>query len=89
MNSKIGYAVDILTKDANHRSVTYFHNEKQVIHVTRNNKPNKRDRYACYSLTLGAPNYLDRAYIKRLRRAGMDVHGAIKIRLWPKKKKEK
>lgn len=51
------------------RKATVYQHPKLTIKATRILKPNKRDRSTTLVLTMGAPNYEERAFIKKCLKA--------------------
>lgn len=52
------------------RQATKYVSPTQTIKATRRHKPNKRDLRVEFVLTIGRPNYKERAFIKTAKKAG-------------------
>lgn len=52
------------------RTATYYDSPKHTLRLTRQGKPDRRARSKTFVLTVGAPNYEARQFIKKARRAG-------------------
>lgn len=55
-----------MLSDRTIKTATYYESPKHTIRVTRHSKrmATKRDRYAQFTVNIGQPNYLARAFIK-------------------------
>lgn len=59
----------------------------QIVRVTRTHKLNRRDRSRNVVVTYGAPNYLERKFIKLAKKAGcLFPISKIQFKLWPIKR---
>jgi len=81
----INSVLDELNFDKKLKSVTYVESKKKVITLTRRFKYDARKNRNEYVLTIGAPNYLARAKIKRM---GNKI-GYYILKSYPKKKVDK
>jgi hypothetical protein len=52
------------------KKAAYFHSEKEVAKVTLRGKRDKRDRHSTFLVTIGRPNYDEREFIKKCKKAG-------------------
>lgn len=67
--------------------VTKFLSDREVIRATRRHKPSKRHTRIELVLTVGAPNYRERKFIKLCRRAGEPFPvKRLQFRRWPRKR---
>ncbi len=85
---KIGQCVrDVLTVK-NCRRATAFLSERKTVKATAQRKMDKRARSATILVTVGAPNFLERRFIRICKKAGMAFPlNQIQWKFWPKKKK--
>jgi hypothetical protein len=69
------------------KTATKFLDEKTVVHATWKFKPSGRNSREEIIVTFGAPNYLDRVFIKKYKKAGEPLPvKKIQLRAYPKKK---
>ena len=69
------------------RRVTKFVPPACTVKITRQRKLDRRDRYSTYILTVGAPNYEERTFIARCRKAKEPFPiKKVQLRFYPKKK---
>lgn len=66
--------------DRNVRKVTAFNDPKRTLVLTRRNRPARRSTRTDYNLTIGVPNFDNRARIKVLQRAG-EPFPVVRLRL--------
>lgn len=72
------------------RSAVYYVSEKQTIKLTRRRRYCSRDKAETFILTCGVPNYLERDFIKLLKKAGEKFPlRKIQFRFWPKQSRGK
>jgi hypothetical protein len=71
------------------RRATVFVTEKLTVRLTRQSPHTKRARYENFVLSVGAPNYREREFIRLCRKAG-ETFAVKKVQLdfWPKKRKK-
>ncbi len=70
------------------RRATKFIGPNLVVKLTRQRKPNKRDRSETFVLTVGKPNYAEREFIKLCGRAKEPLPlRRVQLRGFPVKKK--
>ena len=82
-----GQVVDALV-NSQAKTATKYLDEKTVVHATWHNKPGARHTHEVMILTFGAPNYRDREFIKRCKKAGEPFPvKKIQLRAYPAKKK--
>lgn len=75
--------------DTTIRTLTYYVDPKYTIRITRPYKPVSRARYQGFVTTIGAPNYLARAFIKQAVKAKEPFPiKKIQVKFYPKKKKK-
>ena len=84
-----GEVCGLLIADHSVRSATKFLDEKTMVRVTWRLKPRARASRSELAVTFGAPNYLERQFIKNCKKAGEPVPvKKIQTRPWPKKKEK-
>ena len=72
----------------NVKKATVYLSEKVVVSVCRRFKYSKRNRRDDFVMKIGAPNYLERNFIKRCKKAGEPLPvKKVQIKFWPEKKK--
>lgn len=87
VSNAIGRLYVALACDPTLRSAVYYGSEKYTIKLTRQRRPRLRDRAETFVLTLGVPNYRERAFIKLLIKAGEKFpQRKIQFRFWPRSK---
>ena len=87
-SNAIGRLYVTLACDPDLRSAVYYVNEKCTIKLTRQRRPRSRDKAETFILTCGVPNYLERDFIKLLKKAGEKFpQRKIQLRFWPGGKK--
>ena len=70
------------------RTATAFLESNYTMRLSRVHKHRANARGRTFSLTLGAPNYEARAFIKHCLRAGEPFPvKKVQLRLWPKKRR--
>lgn len=70
------------------KTATKYLDEKTVVHATWHFKPSARNTRETVILTFGAPNYLDRIFITKCKKAGEPFPvKKIQLRAYPAKKK--
>jgi hypothetical protein len=76
---------------ASARTATKYIDPKTVVRATWRFKPNNESTRAEIVITFGAPNYLDRAAIKKAKKANAPLPGAgaVQLRAYPKKRVKK
>jgi hypothetical protein len=76
----------LLTDVTSLRGGTCYINPKKVVRLTRQRRHSKRAMYETFVLTVGAPNYRERAFIKSCKKVGKPFPvKKLQYRLWPKK----
>ena len=70
------------------RRATLYLTERLVVKATARNKPRATDRHSEYVLSIGRPNYDERKFIKRAKKAGASFPTEIQIQPWPKNVKK-
>ena len=69
------------------KTATKYLDEKTVVHATWRRKPSGRNSREEIIVTFGAPNYADRVFIKKCKKAGESFPvKKIQFRAYPKKK---
>lgn len=72
------------------KSATKYLDEKTIVRATWRNKPSNKNSREEMVITFGNPNYLERAYIKKLKIDGVKFPiKEIKIKHYPKLKIDK
>jgi len=70
------------------KTATKYLDEKTTVRATWRRKPNGRNSREEMVVTFGAPNYLDRIFIKKCKKAGEPFPiKKIQLRAYPKKAK--
>jgi hypothetical protein len=70
------------------RRATIFVSPKLTAKATRQRKYDRRAKAETFLVTVGVPNYLERAFIKLLKKAKEPFPvKKVQIKFWPKKKK--
>lgn len=72
------------------KKATVYLSDKLVVSLCRRFKFSKRDTCADYVTKVGAPNYLERDFIKLCKKAGqpLPLH-RVQLKYWPKPRKAK
>lgn len=69
------------------KTATKYLDEKTTVRACWRHKPNGRNSHEEMVVTFGTPNYLDRVFIKKCKKAGEPFPvKKIQFRAWPKKK---
>lgn len=75
-----------LSADA--RKATVYVDEKTVVSVCRRFRFSRRNTHDDFVLKIGAPNYEERDFIRRCKRAGEPLPvRKVQLKFWPAKKK--
>jgi hypothetical protein len=70
------------------KSAVKYLDEKTIVRATWHNKPMSRNRLETMVVTIGAPNYLERAFIKKCNKNGLAIKFPCSYtKPWPKKVK--
>ena len=78
----------MLMVDSTIKKVTKYHAENRVTKLTKIGKPSKNERQIHLKLTVGKPNYAEREFIKKCKKAGEPFPvRQIQIKRYPKRKK--
>lgn len=80
----VAYAFEDLVWLPDHRKSTHYVSPKLVVKLTRRSKHDKRARQEVFVLTVGAPNFAERAHLKADKK--MVFRWAVAP--WPKKRGE-
>ena len=85
--SKFGKVIDsVLSGGA--KKATYYHDEKTVLKATYHGKRRKNDIAPTVIVTVGAPNYRERDFIRKCKKIGEPFPvKKIQMQFEPKKKK--
>ena len=76
----------LLASDA--KRAVYYISPKEVVSVCRRFKPTKRATHNDFVMKFGAPNYLERAFIKLCEKAGEPFPvKQVQLQPWPVKRK--
>jgi hypothetical protein len=79
-------AVEALLETSSRQATVYQH-PKLIIKATRRFKPDKRSRHTEILLTIGTPNYAERAFIKACLKAGEPFPvRRVQLKAYPAKK---
>jgi hypothetical protein len=79
--------IELLLRTECYQTTKYL-SPNEVIRATRRHKPSARARRIEAVLTVGAPNYRERQFIKACLRAGEPFPiKRIQLRPWPRKRK--
>lgn len=81
-------AIETLLSTPNAKSVSVYTAWNRVIKVTYHNKPKARNRYNCFSMTIGVPNYLGTRYVKKCIKLNCPYLNIPVVKLYPPKKKK-
>lgn len=85
--SETGRVLDTLLQTGARKATSYL-DENTVIKATAQHKPYKRCRSATYLLTLGAPNFVERRFIRLAKKAGEPFPiKKVQLKFWPEEKK--
>lgn len=77
--------VDTLITTGAYRTTKYL-SPTYTVKATRLHRPDKRSRSAHVVLSIGAPNFAERAFIKAAKKAGEPLPvKKVQIKAWPKK----
>ncbi len=69
------------------KKATLYLGEKLVVSICRRRKYSKRSTREDMTVKVGAPNYLERAFIKRCKKAGEPIPiKRVQIKAWPAKR---
>lgn len=69
------------------KTATKYIDAKTVVHATWHFKPSGRNSRETVILTFGSPNYLDRIFIKKCKKAGEPFPvKKVQLRAYPKKR---
>lgn len=86
--SAIARTIEALRSSGARKATTYL-GSRSVVKATYRFKPNKRDRTTDIVLTMGAPNYEERAFIKRCFKAGEPLPvKKVQLKHWPEPKRK-
>lgn len=68
------------------RKATFYVNDRLVVRATRRHKPDKRSKRVEMVLTYGAPNFVERRFVRLCRQAKQKLPCRVQVKWWPKKK---
>lgn len=81
--SHVASAIQSLVKTGA-RSATKYLTPKHTVKVTRQNRPDRRDRTETFLVTIGKPNYAARQFVKAAIAAGEPFPvRKVQLRFWP------
>lgn len=84
---KLGECVGDVAMQPNTRRATAYISPKLTIKATAQRRHDKRGNSETILLTIGAPNFLERRFIRICQKAGMSFPlSQIQWKFWPKKK---
>lgn len=88
MNTAAAVAKCIAALAPEVKKATLYIGEKQVVSVCRRFKFSRRNTREDFVLKVGAPNFEQREFIKRCKRAGEPLPvRKVQLKFWPQKKK--
>lgn len=86
-DKKIGQCVNDVLNVKNARRATAYISEKRTVKATLQRRIDKRARSATVLVTIGAPNFVERRFIRICKKAGIAFPlNQIQWKFWPKKK---
>lgn len=87
MDKHVARAYNALTRDHDIRKVVIYLSPKLTIKLTRQQR-DRRSKSHTYLLTIGAPNYAEREFIKSLVKAKEPFPvKKVQLKFYPKKRK--
>lgn len=73
--------------DTGCRKATAYISDSMVATATARHRPDKRNKRTEFVVKLGAPNFLERRFIRQCKKVGMCFPlRQVQLRWWPKKK---
>jgi hypothetical protein len=85
--NSITKAVESLLETGSRQATVYQH-PKLTVKATRRHKPDKRSRHTEILLTIGTPNYAERAFIKTCLKCGHPFPlSGVQLKAYPAKKR--
>jgi hypothetical protein len=80
--------IPILRAVPNARRVTAYRSTRLVVKATRRHRVDRRSRREEFVVTIGPPNFRERAFIKQCQRAGepFPVLSKAQIQGWPSRR---
>lgn len=89
ISQAVARVVDVSLK-TNSRRATFYLKPNYVVNATQRLHPDKRSRRLELLLKLGAPNYREKKFIVRCRKAGESFPvKKVQLQWWPVKKRKK
>lgn len=86
MTTVAGTVINTLLLSGARRATKYV-SENFTIKASRMHRPDKRNRYTTLVVSIGAPNYEEREFIRKCKRAGEPFPvRKIQLKAWPKKR---
>jgi hypothetical protein len=71
------------------RTATKYVDPKTVVRATWRFKPNNKNTREEIVITFGEPNYLDRQFIKKMKKVGESLPYGVVLKPYPKKRVKK
>lgn len=68
------------------RKATFYINDRLVVRATRRHAPDGLAKRTEMVLTYGAPNFVERRFIRLCGKAGETLPTKVQVKWWPKKK---
>lgn len=86
-SKEIGEVVSCCLVIPNVRRATAYINEKFTVKATRQRREDRGDNSATILVTVGAPNFVERRFIRLAKKAGEPFPiKKIQLKFWPEKK---
>lgn len=80
--------IEALIVQTNVRKATWYVSDKMVVKASRVHKFDRRRKSESFVVTLGAPNYEEREFIRLCKKAKEPLPvKKVQLKFWPKKKK--
>lgn len=82
--------ISMLTDNPELRRATYYLGPRDVVKATRQHRHDARMQHETFLVTVGRPNYRERAFIKDMKRAGVPFPcRKLQLTFWPLPRKGK
>ena len=83
----IAQAVETILEEPNVRQATVYFDERTIVRTTARARPDRRSKSTVILLTVGAPNFVERRFIRLCRQAGEPLPvRKVQLKFWPKKR---
>lgn len=83
--SVYGELITLALTDGAKKAIKYI-SEKEVVKATFRGKRDRRSSTKTILVTIGRPNFSERARIKKTKKLGQQIAGALEVKLEKKKK---